>query len=147
MSEKLTKAGYLHYEISNFAKPGRMAQHNLRYWRNEETVGVGISSASYINGSRFKNSGSFPAYLERAVKRLPPERTEERLSSDEKIREDAMLALRLSEGMDLAELKKLDLPLLDVFLDRGLAKLEGTRFVFTPEGWLISNQLFQHLVS
>lgn len=147
LAEKLITAGYQHYEISNFAKPGRKAQHNLMYWRNEETLGVGISSASYINGSRYKNSGSFPAYLERAAKRLPPERSEERLSPDEKIREDAMLALRLSEGMELADLKKLDLPLLDVFLERGLAKLEGTRFVFTPDGWLISNQLFQHLVS
>jgi oxygen-independent coproporphyrinogen-3 oxidase len=147
LADKMKKAGYDHYEISNFAKPGFESQHNLRYWENAETVGIGISSASYVDYKRVKNSGHFSAYLERCLNGKLPDRTEEMLDVQERQKEDIMLKLRLGAGVELAKLKELELPLIDTFINKELARVEDGRFSLTPQGWLLSNQLFQQLVS
>jgi len=147
LCDKLRQAGFLHYEISNFAKPGHESKHNLRYWKNEETIGVGVSSATYINGRRIKNSGQFLAYLDRCQSGRFPEQTEEHLSDQQRQKENIMLGLRLSKGVETETIRSLSLPLVDIFLKRDLARIEGDRFSLTPQGWLLSNQLFQQLIS
>jgi hypothetical protein len=60
---KLKERGFIHYEISNFAKSGQECIHNLNYWRGGEYVGLGAAAASHINGRRFRNRSDLAAYL------------------------------------------------------------------------------------
>ena len=62
-SEILASYGYTHYEISNYAKHGRECKHNLKYWRDEEYVGVGLAAHSYLGGVRYSNTESMEEYL------------------------------------------------------------------------------------
>ncbi|MFA7384809.1 MAG: radical SAM family heme chaperone HemW [Bacilli bacterium] len=59
----LTEHGFLHYEISNFAKPGKKSAHNLTYWKNEQYYGVGLGAAGYLNGRRYQNTRGITSYL------------------------------------------------------------------------------------
>lgn len=61
--DTLTAAGYEHYEISNFARPGRRCRHNMVYWRNEEYVGIGPSAVSYLDGVRSKKAADYRQYI------------------------------------------------------------------------------------
>jgi oxygen-independent coproporphyrinogen-3 oxidase len=61
--ELLEKAGYLHYEISNYAKPGYECRHNLSYWSPEHYVGFGIGAASYVGNVRYKNLDDINQYI------------------------------------------------------------------------------------
>ena len=60
---KLEKAGFEHYEISNFSKPGFESRHNLMYWDNAEYYGIGAGASGYVNGVRYKNHGPIRHYL------------------------------------------------------------------------------------
>ncbi|MBH0178387.1 MAG: radical SAM family heme chaperone HemW [Nitrospira sp.] len=74
----LTEAGFVRYEISNYAKPGFACRHNLLYWTDEDYLGLGPSAQSYVNGVRFGNVADLTAYVDRlAEHRLPiTERTD-----------------------------------------------------------------------
>src|SRR5208337_2945120 len=61
--EGLEAGGLMQYEISNYARPGREARHNLAYWRNEAYLGLGVSAASFINGERSCNQQDLDGYL------------------------------------------------------------------------------------
>jgi len=146
-SETLERAGFSHYEISNFCRPGRESLHNLRYWLNEDVIGIGVSAAGYRGGVRRKNTSKLQSYIERCLSGQLPEAEETALESNERGREDLMLRLRLRSGADASALRNAGVPNLDVFLSKGLADEVDGRFALRPAGWLLSNQLFQHLVS
>ncbi len=55
--------GFIHYEISNFCRPGRECRHNVNYWRGGEYLGLGPAAASHLGGRRWKNRADLPAYL------------------------------------------------------------------------------------
>lgn len=97
--EFLAAAGYRQYEISNFARPGKECRHNLTYWRNEAYLGVGPSAAGYIDGMRYKNVSDLTAYAAAINAGRLPRQEEEHLEADQRARETAMLALRLTEGL------------------------------------------------
>lgn len=63
ISKTLKKAGYKHYEISNFAKPGYESRHNLTYWNNQEYYGFGCGAAGYVAAVRYENTKSLTEYL------------------------------------------------------------------------------------
>lgn len=96
-AEKLSSAGFLHYEISNYAKEGRECKHNLRYWRDCEYVGFGVSAFSYFNGKRYGNSYDIKKYIENegACDKINVENIDDK----EREYEYIMLALRLREGI------------------------------------------------
>ena len=96
--DKLRKAGYIHYEISNFAKPGYESKHNLTYWNQCEYVGVGAGASSYINGIRYTNVKSIKDYINGAKPIV-----EEIQTQDDKLREYIILKLRLIDGLNLQE--------------------------------------------
>ncbi len=95
----LTSAGYEHYEISNFARPGRRCRHNLIYWHNGEYLGLGPSAHSRLGPFRWRNLFPLRSYsLALTEGRLP--RAEEEFLSPQRDREDTiMLGLRLREGV------------------------------------------------
>ena len=61
--QKLKKKGYLHYEVSNFAKKGFESIHNLTYWNNEEYYGFGVGASGYVAAIRYENTKSLTEYL------------------------------------------------------------------------------------
>ena len=100
--ETLERAGFQQYEISNFARPGRRCEHNANYWRNGEYLGLGVGAASYLDGTRSVHTRDRSAYVAAATSREAIPGDDERLERIARIGEAAMLALRTTEGVDLA---------------------------------------------
>lgn len=94
------RAGLEHYEISNFARPGRRCLHNLTYWHNLPYVGLGPGSASYLDGLRWTNAPDLVSYVESLEAGAAPACSSERLAGRRHQAETAMLELRLIEGVD-----------------------------------------------
>ena len=97
----LTAAGFEHYEISNFARPGKRCRHNANYWRNGEYLGLGVGAASYLDGRRFVHTRELERYTGAALAGEAIAGESERLAGDARLGEAAMLALRTAEGVDV----------------------------------------------
>ncbi|MBV8171454.1 MAG: radical SAM family heme chaperone HemW [Candidatus Eremiobacteraeota bacterium] len=95
----LEEAGYVRYEISNYAKPGCESVHNLGYWRQQDCVALGMSASGYDDGLRYRNVRGFEAYCDAIERGGSAREDEERLSTQARIGEAAMLALRTREGI------------------------------------------------
>ena len=95
---ELEKAGFEHYEISNFSKPGFESRHNLMYWDNAEYYGIGAGASGYVNGVRYKNHGPIRHYLQ-AVEAGNARVQEEVLTLNEKMEEEMFLGLRKKSGV------------------------------------------------
>lgn len=96
--KNLKSAGFIHYEVSNFAKEGYESIHNLTYWDNEEYYGFGLGAAGYVNDIRYTNTKNFQTYLEKDF------RTEELyLSKREDMENYVMLGLRKLKGINIKE--------------------------------------------
>jgi oxygen-independent coproporphyrinogen-3 oxidase len=103
--DRLARAGFEHYEISNWARPGRACRHNLLYWRNRSWWPLGPGAAGHVDGVRWKNAPRLGEYLR--VRPLPPITEVEQLDPDGRIGEILMLGLRLLEGIGLDRLESL----------------------------------------
>ena len=103
--EELEKAGFEHYEISNFSKPGFESRHNLVYWDNAEYYGLGAGASGYVDGIRYKNHGPIRHYLE-AVEAGKARITEEQLTLEEKMEEELFLGLRKKTGVSKARFEE-----------------------------------------
>ena len=95
---ELEKAGFEHYEISNFSKPGFESRHNLMYWDNAEYYGLGAGASGYVDGVRYKNHGPIRHYLQ-AVEAGNARVQEEALTLNEKMEEEMFLGLRKKSGV------------------------------------------------
>lgn len=100
----LTRAGYNHYEISNYARPGKESLHNLKYWRNLEYLGLGPSSWSCISGKRWWNVPTLEKYLGLVENDRSPLEGSESPENKVKFYETICLGLRLKGGIDPEEL-------------------------------------------
>ena len=109
--ELLGEAGYRHYEISNFARPGRQARHNGSYWSRTSYLGFGTGAHSFWNGDglgeRWCNAGDFGEYREAIAGGGIPQREHEFLTLDQAVSESFFLGLRVLGGLDLARLESL----------------------------------------
>ncbi len=146
----LCAAGFVHYEISNFCRPGYECRHNLKYWRNEDCLGAGVSAAWYIDGIRRKNTENLDDYLSAVKQGESPVIEETVLSGPERAGENIMLALRLKEGKQLSSDEwHLFGHVVEHFANKGflLHRSENHHIRPTLKGWRLSNQLFQELLS
>jgi oxygen-independent coproporphyrinogen-3 oxidase len=100
--DRLSAAGFEHYEISNFARPGFRAAHNANYWANGEYLGLGVGAASYLAGERSVNTRDLATYCDAALAGGPIPAEAERLEGAARLGEAAMLALRTAEGVELS---------------------------------------------
>lgn len=98
--DRLGAAGFEHYEISNFARPGFRCAHNANYWQNGPYLGLGVGAASYLDGTRRVNTRELATYVAAALAHEPIPGESEHLEGDERTGEAAMLALRTREGVD-----------------------------------------------
>ncbi|MCL2166115.1 MAG: radical SAM family heme chaperone HemW [Clostridiales bacterium] len=145
----LTGAGYSHYEISNYAKPGRESRHNTQCWRNGYYLGLGAGAAGYLPEPRLRyvNTGDLERYLADTERGRKPVADEETIDTRLAMAEEMMLAFRLREGVDAGgfqarwgvEPAEHYGAALEKHLATGL--LEKTRQSLRPtlEGWLTYN--------
>lgn len=96
----LAASGYVHYEISNFARPGCQCRHNLAYWHNQPYLGIGPAAAGLVDGVRYRNVADVAAYTRAVAAGRSPRVEQEQRSTEQRARETAMLELRLTEGID-----------------------------------------------
>ncbi|MDR1519670.1 MAG: radical SAM family heme chaperone HemW [Planctomycetota bacterium] len=99
----LRESGFVHYETSNFARPGRECRHNAAIWKGGEYLGLGAAAHSHLAGRRMANVAGTAAYIERLAKGDDPVDFSERLPPLAKARECAVFWLRLFDGVDLGE--------------------------------------------
>ena len=146
----LAAAGFEHYEISNFARPGRASRHNLKYWTDGEWLAFGCGAHSTMDGLRWKNVSATEAYVAALERRGRADVSERRhLSPAEQFQEAVFMGLRLVSGLDLSTLHRrygVDLwegygKRLEPFLQAGLLVREPARLRLTPRGLLLSNEV------
>lgn len=97
--ERLTKAGFIHYEISNFCLPGYECLHNLVYWKNEHYLGLGPSASYYIDDTRYTNSKNMESYFVGVLSGELFYDEVVKLSKEEVMNEEIILGLRLIDGI------------------------------------------------
>lgn len=140
VEETLVKNGFVHYEVSNWAKPGYQSEHNLTYWRNEQYFGVGLGASGYIKDIRYKNTVNLSAYLEGAFVF-----EKEKISKQDKKTYQIILNLRTNEGLDLSFVKNKEKEI-NEFLSSGLLKIENDRLIPTYEGMMVLDQIILKLI-
>ena len=96
----LDEAGFEHYEISNFARPGFRCRHNQTYWANHAYFGFGVGAARYVNGVRELNTRDTRTYIQRLLAGQPPTFQSECLLPRERAVETIAVQLRRAEGID-----------------------------------------------
>ena len=104
--QALLAAGYEHYELSNFARPGRRCRHNLTYWHNRSYFALGPAATSYVGGLRETRIADVAEYVRRIQAGSSPVAETERLAGERRARETAILGLRLLEGFDVAAFER-----------------------------------------
>ncbi len=155
--EFLRNRGYYQYEISNFARPGRMCMHNLKYWNCEEYLGFGVSAHSYFNGNRFAFTPDREKYCRAMeVPGSPIKLTVENEAVEERERlgEYIMLRFRLTEGLDTREFirrfgtsfEALYGHKLNRFIKGGYMTCQGGRYALTPQGMFVSNYILSEIL-
>ena len=105
--DRLTQAGYTHYEISNFAKAGFQSRHNSSYWTGTPYLGLGPSAHGFDGSSRYANSANVWKYIEAIESGKLAETFVEVLTPTQRFNERVMLGLRQAEGVTLSELQDL----------------------------------------
>lgn len=145
--EELEKAGFMQYEISNFAQKGLESRHNLKYWNGEEYLGIGPSAHSFIDGKRFYYEQDLQAFLNAS------EPIQDGTGGD--FEEYAMLRLRLNEGLterETFERYGFGIPIkmrerAKPFAEKQLLTVDVKGIRFTPEGFLLSNVIIGELLT
>ena len=122
--DALTHAGFVRYEISNYAQPGFECQHNLGIWRGNDYIGLGPAAASRIGLKRWTNSEDLSDYIEALSRRAEPPRAAATLKKADDAVERAVYALRLKEGLDPFEASE-RFPALRERADRWETRLAG----------------------
>lgn len=130
---RLTAAGYEHYEVSNYARPGYRSAHNSAYWKRKPYVGLGPSAHSFDGLSRRWNLAAYAAWERTLAAGSDPQAGEETLTPAQVTAEEAYLGLRTDDG---ATLGGADLERANAWEREGWAVREGNVVKLTPEGWL-----------
>ncbi len=147
----LLKDGYRHYEISNWARPGRECRHNITYWRNQPYLGVGVGAHSYLKGHRIANTESLDGYLAAFSGRVPPvPDLDEEIGPDLALAETVILGLRLDGGVCVDDIRSrfgIDIlaryrPQIEEMAGHGLLESAGRHLQLTRRGRLLSNEVF-----
>ncbi len=144
--EKLVKAGFYHYEISNFSKLNYQSIHNLIYWTNKQYLGLGSGSHSLYKGKRFSNIRNVSKYtIDLYEKGYSTKET----YPIEPLREELIMGLRLIDGVNITQINDkyhVDLlalyPKINDFVNKGLLKIENNQLYFSKQGLLLGNIVF-----
>jgi oxygen-independent coproporphyrinogen-3 oxidase len=147
---QLAAAGYEHYEISNWALPGKRSRHNLKYWRREAYLGFGAGAHSFDGRQRWANTHDPAAYVAAIGEgRLPIEQREE-VTRKQALDEEMFLGLRQLEGIDLGRIERqydVELgPRIEELKAQGLVECDGPWVRLAPNRLTVSNEVFVALL-
>lgn len=140
-SETLARAGFEHYEVSNFALPGFASRHNTAYWTGSAYLGLGNGAHSYAPPVRRWNLRGWEDYRAKAARDESPEEGREGLGADALRLERIWLGLRTSLGLDVEGLGEEALRRVAAWVREGWALRSGARVRLTPAGWLLLDRL------
>lgn len=129
----LVAAGYDHYEVSNFARPGAQSRHNSSYWHGARYVGLGPSAHGYDGLVRRWNVSAYADWARRAAAGLDPREADETLDAGNRAAELVYLGLRTQMGLVLSALERVHVA---PWVDAGWAVLDESRLRLTALGWL-----------
>jgi len=136
-ADRLAAAGYVHYEVSNFAREGLVSRHNGAYWDGRPYLGLGNGAHSYRHPLRRWNVRDWEAYRARVLAGEPAEEGREELSDEAAALERVWLGLRTRDGLGGASSLSADgLALVERWVHGGLAELFDGRVRLTALGWL-----------
>ncbi len=152
--EALKLSGFEQYEISNFAREGRLSRHNLKYWTDVWYGGFGLAAHSYYGGERRSNTGDLDAYLAAIADGREPLEGLDRWDGPARLEEALILGLRLNEGVDLEVLgDRYEVDLGGCYrecwgraVEAGLLEWMYPQVKLTERGRLLSNELFADLL-
>ncbi|MHB8145838.1 MAG: radical SAM family heme chaperone HemW [Vulcanimicrobiaceae bacterium] len=147
--DRLEGAGFEHYEISNFARPGHQSLHNANYWANGEYIGLGVGAASYRAGERSVHTRDLREYLAAASTGAVIPGQSECLEGYRRIGEAIMLALRTARGVDFHDFQEcygLDVPrhyaaAIAKYSEVGLLENDGRTMRLTKQGRFVANDV------
>ena len=150
---ELERAGFEHYEISNFSKLGFESRHNLMYWDNAEYYGIGAGASGYVNGVRYKNHGPIRHYLN-AVEAGNARITEEHLKQREQMEEEMFLGLRKKSGVSMARFEEkfgrsfdgLYGEIIRDLVQQGLIQVDGDRVRMTKRGLFLGDTVAERFI-
>jgi oxygen-independent coproporphyrinogen III oxidase len=148
--EALAQAGYEHYEISNWALPGRASKHNLKYWRREAYLGFGAGAHSFDGAKRWSNVHDPAAYTAAIEKGTLSVEQEEAVSSAQALNEEFFLGLRELAGIDLARIEREYGASMSgrvaKLISSGLLERDGDWIRLNAEKLTVSNEAFVELM-
>lgn len=150
----MSAAGLVRYEVSNWARTGHEAQHNLVYWHNRHYIGAGAGAHGYLDGARYSNELLPARYIKRLETGQLSEVERETLPPELERAETVILGLRLDVGVGRAEFFErfgqdpVDLygGIFEEMEGAGLLVWNGDRLKLTERGRLLSNEVFQRLL-
>jgi oxygen-independent coproporphyrinogen-3 oxidase len=150
-SARLAAAGYVHYEISNWALPGFESRHNLKYWQRQPYCGFGAGAHSFNGSQRWANAHDPAAFVASIQQRRFPIEQLADVSRDEALEEELFLGLRQLAGIDLARIESqynANLrPRVEQLRAQGLLEWNGTRLRLAPDRLTVSNEVFVNLLN
>jgi oxygen-independent coproporphyrinogen-3 oxidase len=136
----LENAGYEHYEISNYARPGFSSVHNRAYWLGENYLGIGPSAVSTVDMRRCQNVCDYRTYIDRVLSAQSAVGSSEDLTNEMKRTERIALALRTHDGISASELKHFAQQT-DEFIALGLLRESNGNFVLTRKGKAVADSV------
>lgn len=151
VKKKLEEVGYVHYEISNFAKQGYESKHNISCWNQEEYLGFGLAAHSYIDNIRYSNTIDFEEYFD------SPENSKiihEKQTKEDKQKEFMLLGLRKIEGVRISDFKNkfIENPIylyresLNKLATQGLIEIDIDNIKLTNRGIDLANLVWEEFV-
>jgi oxygen-independent coproporphyrinogen-3 oxidase len=143
--QMLEEAGFEHYEISNYARPGFASAHNHGYWAGEDYLGVGPSAFSTVGMRRWQNVCDYRGYADRVLAGSSPVESVEVLTPEMKQTERIALALRTREGIPSGELAAWPEESSE-FIGLGLLRELNGNFVLTPRGKLLADSVAEAFI-
>ena len=154
--QKLERARYIHYEISNFAKKGFESRHNLSCWNQEEYIGFGVAAHSYTNNVRYSNIDKIEEYITNFDSNKQNENFvfHEKQNKESKMKEFMMLGLRKIEGISIQKFKSKfgENPIfiyrkeLEKLVEEGLLEIDGDVIKLTNKGLDLANLVWEEFV-
>ena len=153
-NKMLKKAGFVRYEVSNFAIPTYESKHNFKYWKDVDYLGLGVSAHSFLEDYRFSNTSYLDEYIQMINNGQYPIANKEFISDEERRTEYIMLSLRLATGLNLDKFRKKfkeDLlqsraDQIQMLIKRGYVYIEDGYLKIKPEHFYISNRIILELL-
>ena len=153
-NEMLKNAGFVRYEVSNFAVPGYESKHNFKYWKDVDYLGLGVSAHSFIDGYRFNNTSYLDEYIQMVNNNELPIANKEFIRDVDRRTEYIMLSLRLSTGLNLErfrkrfkeDLLKTRANQIQSMIKGGYVYIEEGFLKIKPEHFYISNRIIVELL-